>query len=581
MSSLQQTIINMIRFYRKQWHLFSDSERTTVCGADYMLMALQLSIAEVNKKLYGDFNASLSEVLLSWRYLVPDKLEIQCKKMEAPENYADIKSTYANFLKRCNMMDLIDVYQNCRRVAPENEFPSSAQLLEFIAGISDSGNEDSPTLSAPSTPTNRKNQDKEELPLMVKNILYAYLSLLVNFKNDLAFARILNIPERGLGKKAFSDLKHAAWKGQMSLFQTATSFIRTIELGGKGYAPSLEDPLRSHMKGLSHFVHFIDKLEEIMGEVLDPRLAGGRILTTIKTHLIKDKNSRDPLRRAAEEVVQDLDLRIKNIISFQQETVASNSTGISPARPKQYAINHNTVYCGRHTLKCFLALLDETAATPPSLKNRAQLLYSDEFGMSSVLPLFRSPTQVDGSSPKVLRDRIRTAGCKKEFKLKQPLIRSQFACTYKDYQMSEKKNQQFYTIHIPACLDSSSEENPSLSTENKSASECLHLQLESAALGTSSGNVNQNGSKSKEIGKFSYQPKNESSRRKQVEKISENVIFTNENESLQHLHSKRPKIMKCQKSLDSKIKSAGKCSKSVAKNKLIAGQGKLTQFFRL
>lgn len=51
----------------------------------------------------------------------------------------------------------------------------------------------------------------------------------------------------------------------------ATSFIRAIELGGKGYAPLPTDPLRTHVKGLSQFIHFTDKLEEIIGEDLDPR----------------------------------------------------------------------------------------------------------------------------------------------------------------------------------------------------------------------------------------------------------------------------------------------------------------------
>lgn len=53
---------------------------------------------------------------------------------------------------------------------------------------------------------------------MVKKTLFAYLTLLVNSKNDLAFAHILNIPDRGLGREAFTDLKHAAQKKQMSIF---------------------------------------------------------------------------------------------------------------------------------------------------------------------------------------------------------------------------------------------------------------------------------------------------------------------------------------------------------------------------
>nr|XP_028601880.1 PCNA-interacting partner isoform X4 [Podarcis muralis] len=415
MASLQQRILNIIQCFRKEWRLFSESERTTVCGVDCMLMALYLSVAEVNKKNRGDFEASLSELLLTWNYLVPDKLGILQKNMEAPENYADITSAYASFLKRCNMMDLIDVYQKCRALALENESVSCAQLLEFIAGIADLAIENHSVLPTPSTPTSRVNQDHEELPLMVKKILYAYLTILVNSKNDLAFAYILNVPDRGLGREAFTDLKHAAQQRQMSIFLMATSFIRTIELGGKGYAPSPADPLRTHMKGLSHLVHFIDKLEEIIGEVQDPRLAGGKILSTIKMHLIKGRNSGDAFCQAAEEVVQDLDLRIKNIINFQHESMTASTAGISPARPKLHAINHGTAYCGKDTVKALLALLDEAATDPPP-KNKAQMLFGDEFGFPCTFLLFRSPAQSSGSSPKVLRQRIRTAvGEKKKF----------------------------------------------------------------------------------------------------------------------------------------------------------------------
>lgn len=54
-------------------------------------------------------------------------------------------------------------------------------------------------------------------------------------------------------------------------FQAVTSFVRAIQLGGKGYAPAQSDPLRKHVKGLSNFVQFLDNLEEILGEIPDPR----------------------------------------------------------------------------------------------------------------------------------------------------------------------------------------------------------------------------------------------------------------------------------------------------------------------
>ncbi|XP_039194116.1 PCNA-interacting partner isoform X2 [Crotalus tigris] len=503
--TLQQSIWNMIKCFRRNWRLFSDSERTTVCGADCMLMALHLSVAEINKKV---------------------------------------------------------------------------QLLEFIAGTADLTIENNSTSSAPSTPTRRMNQDKEDLPLMVKKTLYAYLTLLVNSKNDLAFAHILNIPDRGLGREAFTDLKHAAQEKQMSIFPMATSFIRAIELGGKGYAPSPTDPLRSHVKGLFQFIHFTDKLEEIIGEDLDPRHAGGRILSTIKMQLIKGRNSRDPFCQAAEEVVQDLDLRIKNIISFQHEAVAASATGISPARPKLHSINHDTVYHGRDTVKSLLAVLDEAASHSP-FSNKALLLFDEEFGFPSTLLLFKSPTQSSGYSPKALRQRIQMAVCEK-IKLKQPLIRSQFACTYKDDQIIKPKNQPFVSSPVLTYVYSALQKTAASHTDDRSTSESLNSSLENSTLGTGSGSVCQNGRTRKEIGKLSCQTENENPKRKLVDRTSENVIFTNENETSQHIYHKKPKTaVKCQNSLDSKLKETRKSKKAIPKNKLIIGQAKLTQFFRL
>jgi len=51
MIAFRQKLLNLIKSFRRQWPLFSNSERTTVCGADCMLMALQLSMAEVNKQV--------------------------------------------------------------------------------------------------------------------------------------------------------------------------------------------------------------------------------------------------------------------------------------------------------------------------------------------------------------------------------------------------------------------------------------------------------------------------------------------------------------------------------------------------
>ncbi|XP_069345756.1 PCNA-interacting partner isoform X17 [Eulemur rufifrons] len=353
----QKSVLDMIKEFRRNWHALCNSERMTICGADSMLLVLQLSMAENNKQHSGEFTVSLSDVFLTWKYLLHEKLNLPIENVKVIDHYEDIRKTYDDFLKNSNMLDLIDVYQRCKILT-----------------------------------SNCENNTISPVQLVARKIFFSYLNLLVNSKNDLALAHILNIPDRGLGREAFTDLKHAAREKQMSIFLVATSFIRTIELGGKGYAPSPSDPLRTHVKGLSNFINFIDKLDEILGEISNPSIAGGRILSVIKMQLIKGHNSRDPFYKAVEEVAQDLDLRIKNIINSQQGGVAVSTTDISPARPKSYTINHGTAYCGRDTVKTLLVLLDEEAATVPT-KNKAELLHDDENTIhhngTSILTLFR------------------------------------------------------------------------------------------------------------------------------------------------------------------------------------------------
>ncbi|KAM7128257.1 PCNA-interacting partner isoform 4-T7 [Ciconia maguari] len=428
MIAFQQKILNLIKCFRRQWPLFSNSERTTVCGADRMLMALQLSIAEVNKQHHGDFTVSLSDVLETWKYLLHDKLGLLHENMKEPENYADLKKAYHAFLARSNMLDLIDICQKCYGLGlvSEDESIAPVQLLEFMSGVMNDS-----VLSIPSTPVNRQGQENVKVTILAKKCFCSYLSLLVNSKDDLALAHILNVPDRGLGREAFTNLKHASQKRKMSIFLMAISFIRTVELGGRGCASSLFDPLRVHVKGLSDFVNFIDKLQEIVGEILNPRIAGGRILSTVKMHLIKGRSNGDPFCQAVEEVVQDLDLKIKNIIDSQHEVLTASTTGVSPARPKLHSINHGTVYCGRDTVKVLLVLLDEEAVNPPT-QNKAELLYDDEslnlFGITSVLTLFRSPAQSNGSSPKPLRQRIQKSMDEKKFKMKWNIRRVCWCC---------------------------------------------------------------------------------------------------------------------------------------------------------
>ncbi|XP_047723131.1 PCNA-interacting partner isoform X2 [Prionailurus viverrinus] len=522
----QKSILDMIKEFRRNWHILCDSERTTVCGADSMLLALQLSMADNNKQHNGEFTVPLSDVLLTWKFFLHEKLNLPVENMEVIDHYEDIRRTYDDFLKNSNMLDLIDVYKKCSVLisnCENNANISPSQLRDFLLGRQYAV-ADETDLYVPTSPMSKHNQDNEKV---------------------------------------------------------ATSFIRTLELGGKGYAPSPSDPLRAHVKGLSNFINFIDKLDEILGEIPNPSIAGGRILSVIKMQLIKGQNSRDPFCKAVEEVAQDLDLRIKNIINSQQGDVILGTTDISPARPKSYAINHGTAYCGRDTVKILLVLLDEEAASLPT-RNKAELLYDDENTIHhngiSILTLFRSPTQVNNSSMKPLRERIHKSMHEKKTKMKQTLIRSQFACTYKeDCIISKDKwndvnsaSEPLYVLHmendLSACI-----------------TEGVNSSVRRPTVGTSSGNVHLDRSKSEKVArKSSSQTGNKSSKRKQVDLDDENNLCDSGNEPSQHKNFKIPKTSNnFQNKLCGKIARVAKSNNCTGKDKLITGQTKLTQYFRL
>ncbi|XP_054974303.1 PCNA-interacting partner isoform X15 [Sorex araneus] len=396
----QKSVLDMIKELRRNWHTLCYSERTTVCGADAMLSVLQLSMAENNKQHSGEFEVSLSDVLLTWKYLLRDKLNISVEDMEMTDHYEDIRRTYDDFLKNSNMLDLIDVYQKCSAVVSNcenNTSISPSQLLDFLSGSQNVVNDETDPYVLRS-PTSKYNQDNEKV---------------------------------------------------------ATSFIRALELGGKGYAPSPSDPLRTHVKGLSNFINFIDKLDEILGEIPNPR----------------------------------------------------------------------------------------------------------------------SPTQVNNLSIKPLRERIHESVQETKIKMRQTLIRSQFACTYKDDYMINKNKQNN--------VDSASEPSNVLHMKND-LSESVSSSVGRPTIGSNSGNVHLDRSKNEKARRPSSQTGNKSSKRKQVDLDDENILCDNGNEPPQHKNVKLPKTSKnLQNKLDGKLTKIARSSKSTSKNKLLAGQTKLTQFFRL
>ncbi|XP_060925226.1 PCNA-interacting partner [Limanda limanda] len=553
MEALGERLQLLVRTFRRECPRVLESERTTVHGADGMMMVLQLAVAEVNKQHRGEFKVSLSDVLMAWKHLLFGKLHLPAPDSARLENYDLIVEAYESFLKRSNTVDLVDVlrmYKQLRQVNADPEEPVSP------------------------------------MKMAVRRVFCSYLNLLVNAKNDMAVALTLDVPGRALGRQAFTDVKHAAQSANTSLFLAVTSFVRAIQLGGKGYAPAESDPLRKHVKGLSDFVQFLDNLEEILGEVPDPSVCGAKLVAAIRAALVKGRSSGDELYAAAEETTKELKERICQIHEIQKRAANGSGTGISPARPKAHAVNHATAFGGRDTVKVLMALLDEEALTAPCA-NKADLLSEEQPDLcgaegTCVLTLFRSPEVSTGCSPEPLKNRVQSRLDLLKPKAKDKVMRSQFACTYKEEELPLNRVLEFpSSSQVPTCVHPAPKVRTAPAVDEKSCSgaegrssakppsECPNKEpsgiQQGATLKPRSGNAPTRGAG---LGDGQKTTQSKGSKRKQVD-------------SDQHGGSEnQPPEKKLTRSVSVKVPGK-KVGKAAGKKKLISGQGKLTSFFRV
>ncbi|KAM4614800.1 PCNA-interacting partner [Polymixia lowei] len=588
MATLEDRLRTMVKIFRRECHRVLDSERTTIHGADGMLLVLQLTMAEVKKRESGEFKVALSDVLMAWKYLLLDKLHLPLNNLLRPENYDLILEAYKSFLKCSNTVDLVDthsMYKQLRVDSDPEEPPSPVQLFEFLSGSMDVSELDS---SVPSTPSSKFRPCSSQVKMAVRSVFCSYLDLLVNSKNDLALARTLDTPSRALGQAAFTDLKHAARNQNTSLFLAVTSFVRAIQLGGKGYAPTESDPLRKYVKGLSDFVQFLDNLEEILGENPDPSVCGARLVMAIRAVLVKGRSTEDVVYTAAEETAKDLKERIFQL--HQSQKLLTSGTGISPARPKAYAINHATAYGGRETVKVLTALLDEEALVPPC-RNKADLLSEDQPVLSGaegtcILTLFRSPEVSTGCSPEPLRNRVQS----RQDLLKPKVsarVRSQFACTYRDEEPPLNRVLEFpSTSQVPTCVhpapkrtnapaadeDDEDDAEPARTSASERNTESQSKEQSDprrgAALGPRSGNAQNSGAGLGSAKNTGVRSQGKGSKRKQVDADQQGGT------------ENQPPKKKPSASVMGKM-PVKNVTKAPSKKKLIAGQGKLTSFFRV
>ncbi|XP_046566692.1 PCNA-interacting partner-like [Haliotis rubra] len=381
------------------------SPRVTVLSMEESLQALQLCLASMNKEKGDSFDAEKSKVHDYYQKLSAAKLNPD--EVLSSQTGVELLTQYNSFLAACGHVDIMDVVTAFNNELTKDPTDSELQrdlsttTLVFL-GVPRSQTEkllmrqlcrggdvtelyDDGTSEDTETISQRNRSLEELLPLVVETpvkgsrptsasiqqvfthrVLLAYLHVLVNSRSELALARIFNVPDRELDHHAFTALKHEAKRKKMSMFQTATSFLMRIRLGGKGYAPDTECPLNQHVKGLGDLTELVQKLLTVAEEVSDIRCACRRILNVVKNRLVKCKLLK--LRKEDVEVVTE---QLYDCISQIVDDIETR-TAHTPDKPA----SEGGSLIGRRTLRVIKILLDKMASTQGG-DNSCEMYLSD------------------------------------------------------------------------------------------------------------------------------------------------------------------------------------------------------------
>ncbi|XP_041484126.1 PCNA-interacting partner-like [Lytechinus variegatus] len=452
---------------RYRHHGLAANDRQTVLSHSSHLLMVQLCLAERSKQKHDLFEVDMSEVLLTSRELLQQKLstnQLSCtpkptndSSSTTPESHP-LMNMYEGMLKRCNMVDMVDVWREVRKAeSKRREEETNGSLAESKTKFvilhppqgdiectmlsSLSGNERPSTITAltfdPSSPSTDEEGCEDVMRLEVsterlswdqgmsalhdfqsastpsarsptetfcRQLFLSHLALLINTRDELSLAHCLSLPDKGLGIEGFTALRKAAQEKNMPMFQTMVSFIMKLRLGGKSYAPDLSSPLGEYVKPMGDFVNLIQKMQTLTEETKDPREAIKKILHTIKISILKSSENvlkAGSLEKAVADLTRETDYLI---INYTEEKT-----------PKKIVGQGRVIY-GQKTIYVIRNLVDRQSGAYMSKLAQTQLLtdtvcsQKTPVKLPSVISQFRTPdVECDPDSPEnvSLRERLR------------------------------------------------------------------------------------------------------------------------------------------------------------------------------
>ncbi|XP_038057586.1 PCNA-interacting partner-like isoform X2 [Patiria miniata] len=456
----------LVEFYRRLKP--SGPGCKTILSSESQLVVVQLCLAEFSKQKYDIYDTDASEVFRMTRELNEHKLSqldadsstAECQN--SPDeisltlsHYQSVRQLYQAFLSSCNMLDVADVCRQVKSLLEKDDDvaksfrtktklivlqwptePLERKILELLIGqtsvteiqvemlesastedssngefrlhvskrnwetVQDFSRDQSFPVSTPKTPRSPVSSTE----ILVHHVFLSFLGLLVNSRDEISLARCLSYSPSGLDHKGFTALKNAAKSKNMSMYQTAVSYITRLRLGGRSYAPNSEmSALADHVKSLGEFVTNVQKLQVLVEEVPDTRESIAKVLLSIKNTLCKCRGAVFK-QEAVDKVCQKLRGKCDVLL-----TAFDGKNGASP--PK--AVNQGGSVLGRRTLKVILAFLDREATIPAhhhavNLLSDCTLTQTTPVRMPSLLAQFRSPEVDNPKSPEnqALRDRL-------------------------------------------------------------------------------------------------------------------------------------------------------------------------------
>ncbi|XP_052274325.1 PCNA-interacting partner-like isoform X2 [Dreissena polymorpha] len=400
------------------------NERVTLLSPMDQMIAIQLCLAEKNKQETGDFDVEVSVVIQASKDIVNSKLMSNYDITSCTQE-SGICDLYKKFLEDSNAVDTCDVFNILKAAIAEKpslmsqmlkqplvvlDCPTSdvdRAMLQYFCqdrpvkivsaevaleseeilsvtietGCLDTvltGNDVKSTVKKPPSVTDA----------YVRTIYLSYLELLVNSRSELAMSRVFNVPERELTHAAFTDLKHLAREKNMTMYQTATSYIMKIRLGGKGYAPDLQNSLGAAVKGVGDFVSLMQRMETVLEEDLDIRSACRRVVSILRREMVKCRDSK--IRQSSvDSVSEQLHEQIASIIDTLDNQIVDT--------PGKTASNGGSL-TSRRARKALRRLLDKLATVNEDMCTLDHLtdIYSSQrtpLRFPSVMSQFRSPME--------------------------------------------------------------------------------------------------------------------------------------------------------------------------------------------